>query len=158
MWLNWQCSSSLLDTNQIALKLCISDNRWCLNLQFTLLCGALFIQFLELLMKKICARSGFFFEFGAADGFIWSEISQGFQKYSNFVCRTKIGGLIDKKPDFFWLFFWLSFDYSSFHSKQSSGQAQCLEIQKYCPRISKSFFIQSNWKWFNMPLKLICFN
>ena len=34
--LNWQCSSSLLETNKIALKLCISDNRWHLNLQLTL--------------------------------------------------------------------------------------------------------------------------
>ena len=73
---------------------------WCLNPQFTLVFGALFIQFLELLTKFFCARSWFFFEFGASDGFIWSEISQGFQKYSNFVCRTKIDGVIDKKPDF----------------------------------------------------------
>ena len=42
----------------------------------------------------------FFFEFGAFDGLISSEISQGFQEYSNFVCRTKIDGVIDKKPDF----------------------------------------------------------
>ena len=36
-------------------------------------------------------------------GLIWSGISQGFHGYSNFACRTNIGGLIDKKTDFFTL-------------------------------------------------------
>ena len=83
----------MLETNQIALKLWISDNRWRLNPQFTLFCGALF-------NIKILCTFVIFFKFGASDGLIWSEISQEFQKYSNFVYRTKIGGLIDKKTDF----------------------------------------------------------
>ena len=151
MWLNWQCSSSLLDTNQIALKLCISDNRWRLNLQFTLLCGALFIQFLELLMKNFCARSGFFFEFGASDGLIWSEISQGFQGYSNFVCRTKIDGVIDKKPDFIFDSFLTT---AVFTQNKTVAKTLWLKILNFCPKIMIHFCHLNQWNSDSNSFKL----
>ena len=76
-------SSSLLETNHIALILCISDHRWRLNPQLHCFVA-------QSLMKKFCVQPLFF----STLGFLLSSFDQEFQGHSRFAKRSKIGGLL----------------------------------------------------------------